>query len=463
MTACTLIENSIGYCRMATLDADGFPASLRYFDDPALSPVGGVFDARVTGLDSASDMAFLDLDGQRSGAMNLRRAKLLARGKAETIHDCVTEGQMVRVQVIAESSPEEGKALSVTPRPRLMGRYCVVETGGKRLNFSKDLKPHVVGALKTVLAEAADMFAVIIRTLAGAVSPEITAQEAQTFAAILSRPLSDAPTSVWVADPLAQALAATDSTATDILFCAADDFNAARTLAKTTYPDLTDRLTLQKNCASLMEEYGINEAIEEATAPRIALPSGGWITVTPTPALTAIDVNMGAAMRGRSAADAKRLVNMEAALAVAWHLKFQDIGGLIVVDFIDMSGKGALKDLMDVFDDAVREDTVPVQRSGISAFGLMEISRKRSGLGLRDRFLLSRAPADRVSALCLGVLDRAIRVGGQAGPGTLVIQAPKSAYAYLDSHSQLTQKLAARTARRIELRHGPSLDVFLET
>lgn len=133
----TIIEPGIGGARSADIGADGIPTDLRFHDDTALSPLDGLYAARITHVDTANDMAFADLGGGVTGSLSLRRAKLRVKGQVAGIQDCVTEGERLLVQVVSEPNAAEAKAVSISPRPRLKGRYLVVEAGASRLNFSK--------------------------------------------------------------------------------------------------------------------------------------------------------------------------------------------------------------------------------------------------------------------------------------------------------------------------------------
>ena len=460
-----IIEPGIGEWRSALIDADGFPASLSFHGDASASPVDALFAARVTRVDSQLDMAFLDIGKGEwgsglEGMLNLRRAKLLVKGKAGGIAECVTEGQRLMVQVVAEPSAMDAKALAVTPRPKLLGRYVAVEAGGARLNFSKDLSAKRQKALKPLLQTAADSAAIIVRSRAASVAPEIVVAEAEALAGAFNRP-SDKPGLVFARSPLNQALAAAPDD-TDIWVDGGSAFADAKALAATHWPDLTPRLKTYKGEQSAFEAYGVDEAIEEALAERIELPSGGWISITPTPAMTVVDVNMGGALKGRSAGDAKMIVNLEAAMAVAYHMRFQDIGGLVVVDFIDMASKGAARELMATIERALRDDPVPVQHTGLSHFGLVEFSRKRRGLSLRDRLLVPQAPTQRPEAAAMALLRAAIKTGTQSQPGVLVLETPKPVQAWLEARPAFLQALASKTGRRFEFQHAKTTTAWLK-
>lgn len=455
----TIIEPGIGCYRSADIDADGLPLELRFHDDASLSPVGAIFGARITHVDTANDMAFADLGGGLTGAMNLRRAKVLVKG-AMTISDCVQEGQRLMAQVVAEpSGMDTDKSVSISPRPRLLGRYCVVEAGSPRLNFSKDLPPGTVKTVKSALEGVMPDAAIIVRARAEA-APKAAVQEALWLADQL-RQSCEKTGQVFAFSPLEQALLAVPDNADAVEVEGGNALAEAKALAASRWPDLKDRLMAYGGDEPAFDHYGVNETIEEALAPRIDLPSGGWISITPTPALTVVDVNMGNAFKGRSASDAKVLVNLEAALAVMHHLRFQNIGGLIVVDFIDMTQKGAAKELMAVIDEAASQDTVPVQHTGLSTFGLVEFARRRTGLSLKDRLQVMPQPKTRVAGAALDMLRKALLVGKRPQPGALVLSGPEVVTQWLKDHAHYLDDLQNQTQRQIEILLGATPDVFL--
>ncbi|MFC4346315.1 ribonuclease E/G [Kordiimonas lipolytica] len=460
MTGFTIIEPGLLEWRSATVDEDGFAETIQFHTDADLSPLDAIFRARVTRVDGTLDMAFLDLGDGLAGAMNLRRAKLLVKGRADSISDCVREGDMLTVQVLAEPSALEGKALPVTPRPRLLGRYVVVEAGGARLNFSKDLGPKAQKALAPLLTDMASNAALIVRSHAGSVPPAAVAAEAGMLMNALWG-MADKPGMLFAHSPMAQALLAAPHDDGEILIEGGSALADAKAMAARYWPDVADRLKPYKGKTAAFEEYGVNEAVEEALSDRIDLPSGGWISITPTPALTAVDVNMGGALKGRNAGEAKLITNMEAAMAVAWHLRFQDIGGLVVVDFIDMSSKGHARELMNTVDAAFKNDTVPVQHTGLSQFGLMEINRKRSGLSLRDRMIVRAAPSARAQAQALQLLRDGVRAANRAEPGALVIAAPEGTKRWLEARTDVTDSLREATGRDVVIEGAAEPAVWL--
>ncbi|MEX0300700.1 MAG: ribonuclease E/G, partial [Kordiimonas sp.] len=276
----TIIEAAIGQWRSAEIDEDGLPLNLNFHDDVSISPLDAIFDGRVTRVDPTLDMAFLDLGNGLTGALNFRRARLLVKGQVSSISDCVREGDLLRVQVVSEPSALEDKALPVTPRPRLTGRYIVAETGKPRLNLSKDLTHRQTSALKAALTDVVTDVAIIVRSRAGAASVEAVVQEVKALQNALTAG-SSTHRLVHAWKPAEKALLATADNG-DLFVEGGGTLSILKATAKQFWPDLLDRLELYKSGGlPAFEELGVEEAIEEALAERINLPSGGWIAITP--------------------------------------------------------------------------------------------------------------------------------------------------------------------------------------
>jgi len=455
----TIIESGIGQWRSAGIDTDGLPLTLNFHDDVAISPLEAIFDGRVTRVDTNLDMAFLDLGNGLTGALNFRRARLLVKTQTHSISDCVCEGDLIRVQVVSEPSALENKALPVTPRPRITGRYAVAETGKARLNLSKDLTHKQTAALKTALGPVVTDVAIIIRGRAGHAPVEAVVQEVVALQqALTTKP--DGPRLIHTWAPAEKALLSLKDDSCDIVADGHATLSTLKTISNKIWPDLTPRLQLYKGNHAF-EELGVEEAIEEALAPQITLPSGGWINITPTPALTAVDVNLGGALKHMAANEAILLTNMEATLAVAHHLEFQDIGGIIIIDYINMSSKGSTRELMHHIETTFRESPVPVQHTGLSQFGLVEFTRKRSGLSLRDRLEQQHAPMARPAAQALTLLQKAKCLGTGADHGDLILEASHATLTWLEAHSTLITALKEATQRTIVLEAKTTIDAYI--
>lgn len=137
------------------------------------------------------------------------------------------------------------------------------------------------------------------------------------------------------------------------------------------------RVRLYKEKTPIFSEYGIEKQIEQIYSSRVPLKSGGSIVIDPTEALISIDVNSGSATRSRGIENTAYKTNLEAATEIARHLRLRDIGGLVVIDFIDMKEPKHIRDLIKKVKEETKRDRAKMNFSNISKFGLMELSRQR--------------------------------------------------------------------------------------
>ncbi|RMB01480.1 Rne/Rng family ribonuclease [Eilatimonas milleporae] len=468
----TIIEAGIGRWRSAVIDQDGFPARLTFHDSNTVSPIGSIVDARVRQVNARLDMVFLDLGPLGEGVMNRRRARQRVKGAVKRLSDCAHEGECLRVQVLSDPGVlETGKALSVTPRARLVGRYVVAECLSARdgnstgkLSLSNDLPPKRARALDAALSPLTAQAGVnlIVRSRAASVDDAFVIMEAERLTKPLSAPLETG--TLYSPALIDLALTAVEDGDVPVQFADRASLTQARTVTADRYPDLSARLDIHPAGMAAFEEDGVEDALQEALADRIVLPSGGWLSIHETPALTAIDVNMGAALAAHGPQEAIRRVNLEAALAIAHHLDFQDIGGLIVTDFIDMRAKDAVADLTATLDAALGEHKTPVERTGLSRFGLMELRRARSGLSLRQRLLTRPATpgGPNAAAQALSLLQQAQRLGRQAQPGTLTMAAPEAVTAWLDARPELIRALEQDSLRQVVVKTADTVSVTIQ-
>jgi ribonuclease E len=136
----------------------------------------------------------------------------------------------------------------------------------------------------------------------------------------------------------------------------------------------------------LLEHYKVNAAIRDALKPRVDLPSGGYVIIEPTEALTVIDVNSGSFTRSANARETVLWTNCEAAIEIARQLKLRNIGGVIIIDFIDMDSRRDQLQLLEHFTGAVRDDAARPQIAQLTELGLVELTRKRQGQNIYELF-----------------------------------------------------------------------------
>ncbi|MBE9594794.1 MAG: ribonuclease E/G, partial [Proteobacteria bacterium] len=150
-----------------------------------------------------------------------------------------------------------------------------------------------------------------------------------------------------------------------------------RDFMKVISPRHQKRVRLYKEKAPIFSEYGIEKQIEQIYSNRVPLKSGGSIVIDSTEALISIDVNSGRSTRSRGVETTAYKTNLEASREIARHLRLRDIGGLVVIDFIDMKDPKHIRDLIKQVKEETKRDRAKMNFSSISKFGLMELSRQR--------------------------------------------------------------------------------------
>ncbi len=147
-------------------------------------------------------------------------------------------------------------------------------------------------------------------------------------------------------------------------------------------PLLASRVRLHTGPLPLFESLGLDQDIEKALRPRVWLRSGGYIVIQQTEALVSIDVNTGKYVGTRNAEDTVLRTNLEAAGEIARQLRLRDLGGIIVVDFIDMEDPASRRQVLDAFEEALRKDRARTKIVGLSELGLVQLTRKRTRPGV---------------------------------------------------------------------------------
>jgi ribonuclease G len=192
----------------------------------------------------------------------------------------------------------------------------------------------------------------------------------------------------------------------------------------------------------LFEHFGIEDEIDSLSAPRVSLPSGGWITIEATEALTAIDVNSGSYIEGVGLEDTSLKVNLEAAEAIGRQLRLRGIGGLIVIDFIHLSDAAHSARVIEALKAACAKGRVPSQILSMSEFGLVEMTRKR----VRDPLAIRTTEDCRrcdghgrrktVETVALEILRRMERATAAAPGKAVTVRAAPGVVRWLEAHEQ---------------------------
>jgi ribonuclease E len=350
-----------------------------------------VYKARISRIEPSLEACFVDYGAQRHGFLPLKEVsreyfRQTPQGGRMNIRELLSEGQEIIVQVEKEERGTKGAAL--TTFISLAGRFLVLMPNNPRAGgVSRRIEGEDRDQMREVMSQLRipDGMGAIVRTAGvGRSAPELQwdldnlkSQWEQIEAAARERPApflvfreSDAVTRAmrdYLSDDIGEVLV--DSPAA---------FQKAQEYMQRFMPeDAQRRLKLYSDDIPLFTRFQIESQIESAYAHKVQLPSGGSIVIDYTEALVSIDINSARATRGSDIETTATNTNLEAAEEIARQLRIRDIGGLIVIDFIDMESAKNQRDVEDRLREAMKQDRARIQIGRLSRFGLLEMSRQR--------------------------------------------------------------------------------------
>ena len=231
---------------------------------------------------------------------------------------------------------------------------------------------------------------------------------------------------------------------------------AARAYCRRAMPEAEGKIELFAGPGALFDLYDLEDEIDRLTSPRVPLPSGGWITIETTEALTAVDVNSGSFTASTGLEETSVKVNLEAADEIGRQVRLRGIGGLIVVDFIHLDDAENVAKVLSVLEASLSKDHTPTQISPMSEFGLVEITRKR----VRDplarlvseccRSCSGHGRKRTRDSVALEVMRRVERAASAAPGKPIVVRASPEVVRWLEDHGEeVMASLARRGAPRV--------------
>ncbi len=350
-----------------------------------------IYLGKITRIEPSLEAAFVDYGSERHGFLPLKEisseyfAKDAKNGGKPNIRDVLKEGQNIVVQVDKEERGNKGAAL--TTYVSLAGRFIVLKPNKAR---SGGVSRRITGADRDLARKSLnevivpDGMSVILRTAGIDRSAEELAWDLENLLTVwtailnvvLERP---APFLIYrESDSVVRALR--DYLTNDIGEILIDDEQTYRDACEhveATMPHNLRKLKHYVDPVPLFTRFQIESQIESAFAHNVNLPSGGSIVIDHTEALVSIDINSARATKGGDIEATALNTNLEAADEIARQLRIRDLGGLIVIDFIDMGPQKHQREVENRLREAVRQDRARVQIGKISRFGLLEMSRQR--------------------------------------------------------------------------------------
>ncbi|NKC13404.1 MAG: Rne/Rng family ribonuclease [Gammaproteobacteria bacterium] len=439
-----------------------------------------IYKGKITRIEPSLEAAFVDFGSERHGFLSFKeisRQYYKTTDSAESgrigIKDVVSEGQELTVQVEKEERGNKGAAL--TTFISLAGRYLVLmpnnpRAGGISRRVEGDERADLKEALSTL--DIPTGMGLIVRTAGVGRSAEELQWDLdyllKVWTAIENASERPAPFLIYQESNLI-VRAIRDYFAPDLNEVLIDDaeiFGKARDFVEQVMPQNLRKLKRYDDSVPLFSRYQIESRIESAFQHSVRLPSGGAIVIDHTEALVAIDINSARATKGSDIEETALNTNVEAADEIARQLRLRDLGGLIVIDFIDMTSSKNQREVENRLREALKQDRARVQVGRISRFGLLEMSRQRLRPSLGDSHLVvcSRCNGQGVirstESLSLSILRLVEEEAMKEKTGKVAVRLPLEVGTFL-----LNEKREAIV--EIETRHGVGVvmapDTAMET
>jgi ribonuclease E len=410
-----------------------------------------IYKARISRVEPSLEAAFVDYGAQRHGFLPLKEIskeyfRSQPQGGRLNIRELVTEGQELLVQVEKEERGNKGAAL--TTFVSLAGRFLVLMPNNPRAGgVSRRIEGEERDQMREVMNQLVvpDSMGAIVRTAGvGRSAPELQWDldnlKTQWEAIDEAAKTRGAPFLVYQeSDAVTRALR--DYLTDDIGEILVDDeaaFQKAQEYMERFMPnDAHRKLKLYADDIALFTRYQIESQIESAYAHKVQLPSGGSIVIDYTEALVSIDINSARATRGGDIETTACNTNLEAAEEIARQLRIRDIGGLIVIDFIDMESTKNQRDVEDRLRDAMKMDRARIQIGRLSRFGLLEMSRQRlrPSLGESSHLVCPRCNGigsiRSVESMALSILRLVSEDARKERTSRIIVQLPVDVATYL--------------------------------
>ena len=383
-------------CRIALLE-DGRLESFHVTTVVHEQTKGNIYKGRVTAIEPNLQVAFVDIGTGKNGFLPFSEihpeyytSEEAAQKHWKDLHiqEVIKKGQEILVQVVKEVSGTKGA--SITSYLSLPGRFLVLMPGSDSHGISRKIEDEKERTkLRTIMSSLniPEGIGYIVRTA----SMEITKTSLNKDLRYLLRLWDEtkkrgqtvtSPALIYKdQDIIAKVLR--DYYSPDIQEILVDTQETLKQVKDflRLLPTLTKKTSVKLHMGSrpIFNQYGVEDQTEQIYQPVVKLPSGGSIVINPTEALVAIDVNSGRTAKDKNFAETIFLANSEAATELARQLRLRDLGGLIVVDFIDMRNSRHIREVEKLVKASMKRDRAKVDISRISRFGLMQISRQKLG------------------------------------------------------------------------------------
>ncbi len=376
--------------RLAILE-DGELAEIYIEKGGKKSIVGNIYVGKITTVLPGMSAAFVDIGMGKNALLYLQDVVFFDDGsevKPTRIRKALKENEPIVVQVIKD--PMQGKGARLTTYLSVAGRLMVYLPRGRKFGISRKLPEKERERLRRIASEIRPRHgSTIIRTAANrAKKSELEADLeylVRQWKQIEMKIKNARPPKLVYQEPDIAIRVIRDALTRDfksVIVDSVEEYRRIMDYLSIVAPDLKDRVRIFEGDGDLFEELRIEEGIRWALERKVALPSGGYLVIDEAEALTAIDVNTGSFTGNKSLEDTVLKTNLEAAVEIVRQLRLRDIGGIIVIDFIDMESQRNREKVLRTFEKELSRDRTKTQVVTLSPLGLVEMTRKNVTEGL---------------------------------------------------------------------------------
>ena len=368
---------------------------------------GNIYKGKICRILPGMQAAFVDIGLDRAAFLQVSDIKHPYAGNEDVDHgeqpirELLRDGQEVIVQVVKD--PLGTKGARLTTQITLPTRYLVYMPFSKHIGISQKIEDDSVrerlrNAVRSVIEEG-EKGGYILRTVAEAVSEEELKNDIRYLRkawSITQERVNTAPPCSLVHEDLALAMRAMRDLIKDniekVRIDSRETFQKACEFAHEFIPEVEGRIEYYPGERPIFDLYSVEDEIHKALEHRVSLKSGGYLVIDQTEAMTTIDVNTGTYVGRKNLEETLFKTNLEAAQAIARQLRLRNLGGIIIVDFIDMADEDHKRQVLRALEKALARDRAKVYVTEMSQLGLVEITRKRTRESL-ERILCEPCPA----------------------------------------------------------------------
>lgn len=441
--------------------------------------VGNIFKGKVARVLPGMQAAFVDIGLEKNGflhAADIARNDPAFAGRAlrdvPPIQSLVHEGKYVYVQVLKDPMGSKGARLTMElsmPSRNLVYLPNGFDIGVSQKIESKEERQRLIEIVSQQIEQNDLKGGFIIRTMAESATTDDIANDMlfqQRLWEHVSKSMKSASPATLVHEDVPLSLRTMRDLVHDnlekIRIDSKETFDKAQAFAKDFVPEVVDKLVYYPGEQPLFGLYSIEQEIESAMRRKVMLTSGGDMVIDQTEAMTTIDVNTGSYVGRRNHEETLFKTNLEAATEIAHQLRLRNLGGIIIVDFIDMQSAKHKKQVLAALDTAIQRDRVKINVTDISPLGLVEITRKRTRESLQQVMCeacptcLGRGTVKTIQTVCYEILREILREDRQyKAQAYTIVAAQKVIDLLLDEEASSLADLQEFIDRPISLQVDP--------